>query len=937
MDSVYTIKYFSEYLNLLSSGNSSSRIEQTLCNSRIKLNPHQIKAALFAFSSPESKGVMLCDEVGLGKTIEAGIVITQFWCERKRKIIIICPATLCRQWSEELSEKFGLSSIILDRKIYNSLRKSGYNSPFEIKDKVFIMSINFASKISDDIAKAGLDLVVIDEAHKLRNVHNSNNVIANSILNGIKNYKKILLTATPMQNNLLELYGLSLLIDDSIFIDREYFKYRFINNYEKNKKELRERLDFFVHRTLRSQVKKYVNYPNRNTLTLNFHPSKEEIDLFNELLFLIHSNPTFGCKKSQSNFIGLILCKLLSSSTAAIVQTLNTIKSRIENVIENGEYADYSDLVSDEETEDEELELDNIIKINFEQLKIELELINKCLSIADSVVDDAKAYKLLEGLEQLFSKCDIDLRNKKVIIFTESRATQNYLYNFLNMHGYNKILLFNGTNNSAENKIIYEKWLEKQNIADIEKNSKNMNMRAAILDYFKEYADIMISTEAGAEGLNLQFCSMLINYDLPWNPQRVEQRIGRCHRYGQKNDVIVINFLNDVNIVDNRVYELLKNKFNLFDDVFGSSDEILGKLDDEKNFERQIYEIYKNCRTPEEIENAFLELQNLYTEDINAELKRTRESLLDNFDEDLQRYFDILLDDVETKLPIREEYLLRIAKYYLEDYGVFDNKTFVLNKPYNGYIGKYTVLNDIEDTSTLQLRTISGLGKDLIDEANSLVFEKTGFVKFDLTNYPFKISELENIKGQTGYIILQKLSVDSFEQAEELIISGRLNNGQYLDTELCLKLFRLNNNAIDTTTITEDLFKSILDDQELMTSKLINDYTMKNDEYFNNESKRINQWADDKMFSVQYKVEELRERRQKLQLDIDSCIDSDERINLEKEISSITKKIRQMWLELADAEELIEIERQNLIKKLKDSKMKTITKNIIFKIGFIIE
>src|SRR6516162_4682354 len=119
----------------------------------------------------------------------------------------------------------------------------------------------------------------------------------------------------------------------------------------------------------------------------------------------------------------------------------------------------------------------------------------------------------------------------------------------------------------------------------------------------------MIATEAAAEGINLQFCSMVVNYDLPWNPQRIEQRIGRCHRYGQRYDVVVVNFLNKNNAADQRVYELLAEKFKLFSGVFGASDEVLGAIESGVEFEKRIVSIYQNCRSTEEIESAFERLR----------------------------------------------------------------------------------------------------------------------------------------------------------------------------------------------------------------------------------------------------------------------------------------------------------------------------------------
>ncbi|EBA00916.1 helicase [Marinobacter sp. ELB17] len=154
-------------------------------------------------------------------------------------------------------------------------------------------------------------------------------------------------------------------------------------------------------------------------------------------------------------------------------------------------------------------------------------------------------------------------------------------------------------------------------------------MKAALVDCFKsDKADILVSTEAGGEGINLQFCSVLINYDLPWNPQKVEQRIGRVHRYGQKNDVVVVNFVNRKNPADQRVFQLLNEKLKLFEGVFGASDEILGAIEGNIDIERRIYDIYQKCRTDAEIEQEFDQLQESLKDILDVREAEARQSII---------------------------------------------------------------------------------------------------------------------------------------------------------------------------------------------------------------------------------------------------------------------------------------------------------------------
>ncbi|EFK11651.1 helicase C-terminal domain protein [delta proteobacterium NaphS2] len=157
-----------------------------------------------------------------------------------------------------------------------------------------------------------------------------------------------------------------------------------------------------------------------------------------------------------------------------------------------------------------------------------------------------------------FSEMEKAGSQQKAVIFTESRRTQQFLGDFLESNGYaGAVATFNGTNREPESTHIYSQWLEANKESGRVSGSRPIDVRTAIIEHFRDNASILIATEAAAEGINLQFCSLVINFDLPWNPQRIEQRIGRCHRYGQKHDVVVINFLNERNAADRRVYELL--------------------------------------------------------------------------------------------------------------------------------------------------------------------------------------------------------------------------------------------------------------------------------------------------------------------------------------------------------------------------------------------
>ncbi|OGC20970.1 hypothetical protein A3J90_06745 [candidate division WOR-1 bacterium RIFOXYC2_FULL_37_10] len=645
----YHAKYFAYELTKRCASDSLEKLSSTLSNAQVDLNPHQIEAALFAFKSPLSKGAILADEVGLGKTIEAGLVLSQKWAERKRKILLIVPSSLRKQWNSELQEKFFLPSIILEAKSFNQSIKDGNLNPFNQENAIVICSYHFAKAKSSYIKQIPFELVVIDEAHRLRNVYKTSNKIAREIKDAIQEYPKLLLTATPLQNSLLELYGLTSIIDDHIFGDLNSFK----ANYAKVSREqniydselglveprqemfsdLRNRLKPICIRTLRRQVLEYINFRDRKPITQDYVPTEQEIELYDGMSEYLQQPKLYALPFSQRQLMTLILRKLLASSSFAIASTLNGLVYKLEKLEEEirkksvaineelplGLEENYEGLtdtvdewIDDKEEDDDEkgkqkkkYTLEDIPSIQAEKKDLE-----KFRDIAKAIFKNSKGESLLIALEEGFKMTATLGAHKKAVLFTESRITQDYLWKLLSESGYkDKILLFNGSNNDQKSKDIYVDWLKKNKDSDKISGSKTADLRAALVDYFKSDAEIMIATEAAAEGINLQFCSLVINYDLPWNPQRIEQRIGRCHRYGQKHDVVVVNFVNRKNAADRRVYELLDQKFQLFKGVFGASDEVLGSIESGVDFEKRIAAIYQSCRTEDEINTAFDALQ----------------------------------------------------------------------------------------------------------------------------------------------------------------------------------------------------------------------------------------------------------------------------------------------------------------------------------------
>lgn len=531
----YHAKYFAFDLTRQLPSNSIGKFVASLQDAQVDLNPHQVDAALFAFQSPLSKGAILADEVGLGKTIEAGIILSQQWAERKRKLLIIAPSNLRKQWNQELLDKFFLPSIILETKSFNDEVKTGNFNPFNQSENIIICSYQFAKSKAHYIEQTKWDLVIIDEAHRLRNVYKPSNKTANAIKEALMPYKKVLLTATPLQNSILELYGLVSIIDDYVFGDLKSFKAQYSRIVdEENYEELRNRIKPVCHRTLRKQVLEYINYTNRIPICEEFYPTEEEHKLYILVSEYLQRDKLYALPNSQRQLMTLILRKLLASSSFAIYGTLNSLVVKLENLLSKHAVSDLLlELDEDFETADEleeEWQEDEVIveevvlsEQDVENIKDELKDLKEYRLLAQHIVKNSKAEHLFTALDKGFTELNRLGANNKALIFTESRRTQDFLYNILEARGYkDKVVLFNGMNNDEKSKGIYKNWLAKHKGTDKVTGSPTADKRSALVDYFKNDATIMIATEAAAEGINLQFCSLIVNYDMPWNPQRIE-------------------------------------------------------------------------------------------------------------------------------------------------------------------------------------------------------------------------------------------------------------------------------------------------------------------------------------------------------------------------------------------------------------------------------
>lgn len=942
----YHAKYFAHFLTRRLPANNLDKLTASLHDAQVDLTPHQIDAALFAFKSPLSNGAILADEVGLGKTIEAGIILSQHWAEHKRRLLIICPANLRKQWSAELMEKFFIPSYILETKSFNKEIELGNLNPFN-KDGgehqpsgIIICSYQFASTRSAYLRNTPWDLVVIDEAHRLRNVYKPNNRIANTIKDALLKRKKILLTATPLQNSILELYGLVSIIDEFVFGDLKSFKSQFSKILTENDyRLLRNRLQPVCKRTLRRQVLEYIKYTKRIAICEEYYPTDNEQKLYELVSAYLQRPLLYALPNSQRQLMTMILRKLLASSTYAIYGTLTRLIERLEEILRHQNVRtvfdaatldfdgidDSLDYWTDNEEEEDlgimaaESEPEQMLHPHeIEGIKKELADLREFQTLAAKIRKNSKAEHLFVALNKGFEELEKLGANKKALLFTESRRTQDFLFELFEKNGYKgKVVLFNGSNNDKKSTVIYKDWLKKHKGSSKITGSATADKRAALVEYFRDHATIMIATEAAAEGINLQFCSLVVNYDMPWNPQRIEQRIGRCHRYGQKHDVVVINFLNKRNAADVRVYELLNEKFQLFSGVFGASDEVLGSIGNGVDFEKRITQIYNECRTTEEIEHAFDQLQEELRSEISDKMLKARSTLLENFDESVSEKLKMHLAASISNLNLFEKRFWELTKFTLDGHATFDetNYCFICE---NGETYCMVVPKEGERKSDVQIpdhAQIFRVGHPLaqaILKRNLSLNLPSHEVIFDYTHTPVKVALLEKQVGNAGWMRIEKFTIEASEPEDYLLTACYTDDGRLIPPEIAERMFSLYAEEGRRAQMSCEMANVLEQDIRQQKEAAKDENYKRNQAFFETEIEKLNLWADDVKIGLEREISDLDAEIKLRKSEARKLNRLEEKIDAQRQVKDLEKRRSEKRRSLFEAQDEVDAQKDKL-------------------------
>lgn len=559
----------------------------SLSNSRTRLLPHQIEATYLVANALRPRFI-LADEVGLGKTIEAGLIIKELMFRKGyKKVLVAVPAPLSVQWQQEMRSKFNEEFLILNRKNFYEIAANWNKHPRIITSIDFVKNPRYA----DDILKNRWDIVVFDEAHRLRRDYSK---VTHAYAFAEKMSERcealLLLSATPFRGKLEELYYLIRLVDPHLLGPYHSFLQEYVMNVEVDQQAENRKLN-----DLRSKVSKVLlrrrkvevgGFTKRHARTVRFDLSTEERAFYDETTDYVRReyNLALRQKNRAVSFIMIVFQKLLDSSTQALLRALEKRKTRLEHKLfgpaarsvmgADKTEAQLRDLFALDDAEDPAEEIENLDDEDeqartLKDLRKEIMTLGYLIRLGRAVKSDRKLIKMMDTMERLKKE-----GHPKFLIFTQFRTTQDYIAE--NLKDKYKVTVFHG--------------------------SLSLLAKEEAIQEFKEDSEVLICTEAGGEGRNLQFANILINYDLPWSPLKIEQRIGRLHRFGQTKDVFIINFATKDTVAE-RILEILEQKIKLFEECIGTPDILLGTLEDENDFQNGLMGFVTGCKSRQELES----------------------------------------------------------------------------------------------------------------------------------------------------------------------------------------------------------------------------------------------------------------------------------------------------------------------------------------------
>jgi len=902
---------------------------------RIDPNPHQIDAVMFALGRVREGGCILADEVGLGKTIEAGLVIAQLQAEGVRRVLLVAPKPLVGQWRNELHDLFAINAV------EGHAGEGGFEG-----DGVFLVGREFVGTDAGSKALAQarpFELCVVDEAHEVFAAIYKRFDSSGAYDPSSKHAKTagrlrdlllrdqvpvLLLTATPIQNSLAELWGLVQFVDPTgtLLGDLATFRKMFCDGDDRElvaglELELKQRMSVVVKRTLRRQAQEFMKRPfvARRTRLFEYEMSPAEQRLYNDVTEYLLQPRLCAFRGRQRRLLLIGFHRRMASSHRALAVSLDKVAARLRLMLDGGDDEGWgaldefqADLEDHDEADTHDLVTEDAPPTT-DAIAAELALIEGFAAQARELdlQHDSKAHALIQAARVALDRERKGEATGKLVIFTESLTTQEYIRDLLldsRLVDIGGITLFRGTNDGPRAQQALDRWIDEVGCRGRSQPSRDVCVRLALVHEFRTRSRIFISTEAGAKGLNLQFCDTLVNYDLPWNPQRIEQRIGRCHRYGQERDVTVINFLARGNEAQRLTFEILSQKLELFGTVLDASDTVLhaaGATASESlagalsaDFETTLRRIYERARSVGEIEDEIRGLRQSMGDrkaDFEAVYKRTAGLIETAFDEDVQRVFRGLETIVPCALDQFDADIEQIVVGYLRARGIAFEHTRIdgatqLDVPASTALpaalgeGLTLIIGEPPDRKHSEpVHLGHPLVQAAITDARLAVAEVTAVI---IVVPEHATARVQALVGKKGRLAMLRVRYGGFEPVE-LIMPILVADGVLVDLDLAREVFELASfetcPAIGIGVADEDLDDAI--DEAMFT--LEQEVGVAEEHAFKIAMQRLERYIDDRVLVLERSRSASAERLAATRERYDTAVGAAKRTSIEKTLQRL--------------------------------------------------
>ena len=912
---------------------------------RVDPNPHQIEAVTFALKRIPQGGCILADEVGLGKTIEAGLVIAQLLAEGKSRVLVIVPRPLLGQWQSELRDLFDIEAH----------EAAGDNVDLAAPG-VFIAGREYAGgeRGFERLHQAPpFDLCLIDEAHEVfAGIHRRYNKngsydedspharTAHRVKQLIGLAPVLLLTATPMQNSLDELWALVGYIDrtGTLLGDKPTFDELFKSEGgvgAEQASELQRRLKRVVQRTLRRDAMPYLERPfvGRQARLYPYQMSAAEKALYDDVTEYLLEPELFAFRGSARKLLLIGFHRRMASSNAALAASLNGVATRLGRLLGHrpDEAAeDFDDLEEDEDPAPAEAPGEGpahtatpaIPRLDKAAIQEELDRVESFVRRANALPADSKAEALVRVVGELLERPP---DRRKLLVFTESLTTQSYLRDLLvekTRLSEQDITLFRGVNDSPRAAAALRVWREEveSNMERHLRPSPTVAVRLALVHEFRTRSTVMIATEAGAKGLNLQFCDTIVNYDLPWNPQRIEQRIGRCHRYGQQRDVTVFNFLAEGNEAQQLTFEILSDKLDLFGKVLDMSNVVLQTPRSESSealtsalgadFETEVRRIWERARSVDDVAAELRQLRDTM-EERRRELDRTRERTIglieQRLDASVRQVFERIQDELAPSLQELDDELRNVLAAFLDAEEIPWGEGERGGRTVFHYDASPKLPKPLQNGGTVVIGGSRGLtGADPLHVGHSLIEaavqsarqQCAGEYRVRFRLQPSAPATLRKHRGSRGRLALTRIHYDGFEPEQRLRATAVFEDAEVLrPAEAALELLRQPCEDVAEFTHPLDVSAAHLDevvDEELFEEQgRVADI---NQQGFEQAIDQLDQYLADRTLVLQRTKRQQSQRLAAAERRRDQSMGADSRANA-------TKRVQQLEAEVERAEE----------------------------------